>query len=187
MITTIIIDFFDVIRDDGLMRWLKKHGMTKSGKVLEITDENDRGKYTQHELFTLLGKLTGETAVEVRDELNGNNRLNKELVDYIKDELRDKYKIGLISNSDSDYLRREIDKYHLEPLFDAIIISSEVGAIKPELEIFRIALERLGSQADEAIFIDDNPTYVQAAEQLGISAIVYRDFDTFKTDLEGKL
>lgn len=47
-----------------------------------------------------------------------------------------------------------------------------------------MALERLGCKPQEAIFIDDNPNYVKAAETLGIKGLVYRDFETFKNDLE---
>lgn len=184
MITTIIFDFFDVIRDDGLTGWLKKHELTKSGKVLDITNENDQGAYTSHEFFSRLGALVGETAEEVHAELEGDHQFNEELVAYIEGKLRSKYKIGLISNSESAYLRKELDKYNIEPLFDTIIISSEVGAIKPQSKIFDMAFERLGCKPQEAIFIDDNPNYVKAAETLGIKGLVYRDFETFKNDLE---
>ncbi|HTK39311.1 MAG TPA: HAD family phosphatase [Patescibacteria group bacterium] len=187
MITTILFDFFDVIRDDGLARWLRKNGLTKTGDVLAITDANDRGELTPAELFRRLGELTGETADAVEYELEHNNNLNQPLVEYIRDQLRGTYKVGLVSNSKSDYIRNEIRTYELESLFDAFIISSEVGAIKPQPEIFHIALEQLHSQPTETIFIDDNPIYVDAANQLGIHGIVYTDFLELKHALETQL
>ncbi len=79
--------------------------------MLEITEENDRGHLTPHELFfSKLGELTGETAEEVHAELQNNNQLNERLVSYIGNELKEKYRIGLISNSESPYLRNELDK-----------------------------------------------------------------------------
>lgn len=184
MVRAVIFDFFDVIRDDGLNRWLRKHGLTKSGKFLEITDKNDRGGYTNYEFFADLGKLTGESGQEVLDEMENNNQLNEKLVTYITEKLKDRYKIGLISNSESPYLRNELDKFRLEPLFDVIVISSEVGSIKPEPEIFQTALERLNVMPGESVFIDDNSSYVDAAKKLGLEGIVYRDFKSFSNEIE---
>ena len=187
MIKAIIFDFFDVIRDDGLTRWLKKHNLTKTGEVLKITDANDRGTLTKEDTFVRFAHLTGETAAEVEDEMENNNDLNESLVEYIHTELKSSYKIGLISNSASKYIRDEISKYQVKSLFDEITISSEVGAIKPEPEIFQMTLERLGCKPEESVFIDDNPSYVDAAQKLGIQGIVYRDFESFRADLEAIL
>lgn len=183
MTKAIIFDFFDVIRDDGFNRWLRKHGSTKTGEFLEASNKNDRGEYTPEQFFRRLGELSGETADEVEDEMENNNQLNEQLVGYIQTELKPKYKVGLLSNSDSEYIRGEIDKYQLESVFDRIVISSEVGHIKPEPEIFEIALSRLGVGANEAIFVDDNPNYVAAAEAVGLQGVIYRDFDEFKQQL----
>ncbi len=68
-----------------------------------------------------------------------------------------------------------------------IVISSEVGAIKPEPEIFELALKRLGSMPQESIFIDDNPNYVEAAQKLGMQGITYTDFDSFEQQLQNLL
>jgi HAD superfamily hydrolase (TIGR01509 family) len=69
------------------------------------------------------------------------------------------------------------------PLFDEIAISAEVGLIKPEPAVFKHILKQLGVQAGEAIFIDDSPTNVQAAEALGIRSFVFAGTEALRKEL----
>jgi HAD superfamily hydrolase (TIGR01549 family) len=79
---------------------------------------------------------------QVERELEGGNELNESLVSYLS-VLRGNYKIALLSNSSSEYLRHELAKYDLEKFFDEIVISSEVGLIKPEPAVFHYILQKL--------------------------------------------
>ncbi len=57
-------------------------------------------------------------------------------------------------------------------MFDLVVDSCEVGLRKPDPRIWELTLERLGVAANEALFLDDHPTNVAAAEDLGITGIV---------------
>lgn len=81
-------------------------------------------------------------------------------------------------------MRNEIDKYDLEKYFDEIVISSEVGMIKPEPEVFKYILQKLDEKPDECVFTDDNPNYVNAAKELGIHGLVFKDTASFKNEFE---
>ena len=79
---------------------------------------------------------------------------------------------GLLSNSwgMDDYPR------HLFPsLFDAVVISGEVGMRKPEERIFRHAVGLLGLAPEECVFIDDIEVNVAAAEAVGMTAVLHDD------------
>ena len=79
---------------------------------------------------------------------------------------------GLLSNSwgMDDYPR------HLFPsLFDAVVISAEVGMRKPEERIFRHAAGLLGLAPEECVFIDDIEVNVAAAEAVGMTAVLHGD------------
>lgn len=79
---------------------------------------------------------------------------------------------GLLSNSwgHGDYPR------HLFPeMFDAVVISAEVGMRKPEERIFRHAAERLGLAPEDCVFIDDIQANVEAAEALGMTGVLHGD------------
>lgn len=65
------------------------------------------------------------------------------------------YKLGVISNWDGS-ARGLLEEHGLIDFFDTIIISSEVGVLKPEPEIFHIAFEKSGSNAEKGLYVGDN-------------------------------
>jgi putative hydrolase of the HAD superfamily len=69
-------------------------------------------------------------------------------------------------------------------MFDAVVISGEVGLRKPEPEIFVLALERIGLPAGECAFVDDLPHNVAAAARQGLVGIVHRTFEETAGELE---
>src|SRR3989338_11174969 len=111
---------------------------------------------------------------------------NRPLLDYIKTELKPKYKIGIISNAIGDVLYEILLEDDVK-LFDDIVISYRVGVAKPESAIYYFALKNLGVRADETVFIDDIEDFCEAARAVGIRAIHYQDFQQMKTDLESLL
>ena len=81
-------------------------------------------------------------------------------------------KTALVSNC-SHNTRPGVDRLGLEDEFDAVILSFEVRARKPDPAIYRIALERLGDPAPErSAFVDDQPPYCDGAAALGMDAFV---------------
>jgi putative hydrolase of the HAD superfamily len=79
---------------------------------------------------------------------------------------------GLLSNSwgVGDYPR------HLFPgMFDAVVISAEVGMRKPEERIFRHAVELLGLEPQDCVFVDDLEANVTAAEAVGLTGVLHRE------------
>ncbi|WP_258942768.1 HAD family hydrolase [Actinomadura luteofluorescens] len=70
-------------------------------------------------------------------------------------------------------------------LFDAVVISCEVGMRKPDERIFRHALDLLGLDAAECVFIDDIEHNIRAAQALGIRGILHADPDTTIAELRG--
>lgn len=57
--------------------------------------------------------------------------------------------------------------------FDAALISADEGLVKPQPEIYRLALERFGLRPEECFFIDDLPANVEGASVCGISGAVF--------------
>ena len=67
--------------------------------------------------------------------------------------------------------RAQLEYLGIVPLVDAVILSCEVGSMKPYPEIYVTALDELGVAAVDAVFIDDQPTYCVGAEAVGIRPI----------------
>ncbi|MFL5870313.1 MAG: HAD family hydrolase [Solirubrobacterales bacterium] len=80
-------------------------------------------------------------------------------------------KTGLISNSWGlgIYDRAPTD------LFDAAVISGEVGVHKPQPEIYLLACRRLGVEPTAAVFVDDLRENCAGAEAVGMTAVLHRD------------
>ncbi|WP_017626447.1 HAD family hydrolase [Nocardiopsis chromatogenes] len=84
---------------------------------------------------------------------------------------------ALLSNSWGNGYPRE----RFAEVFDAVVISGEVGMRKPEPEIFRMAAERGGLRPQECVFIDDLEHNVAAAIELGMTGILHTDPATTRT------
>jgi putative hydrolase of the HAD superfamily len=87
---------------------------------------------------------------------------------------------GLLSNSWGNEYPRE----GWDDMFDAIVISGEVGMRKPEPEIFGHVLDLLGVEAAQTVFVDDLEHNVRAAESLGLVGVHHTSYDTTAQRLE---
>jgi len=112
----------------------------------------------------------------IRQEFFAGDIVDRTLVEYIRS-LRGKYKTGLISNAWSD-LRDFIVREKFDDAFDKMIISSEVGAAKPEPKIFQIALEQFGVKPKEALFVDDFYVNIEGCEKVGMKGIHFKDAES---------
>lgn len=67
--------------------------------------------------------------------------------------------------------------------FDDIVISGEVGLVKPDPRLFEYFLERTGREAAECLFVDDSRANVEAARALGFRAVHFRSAEQLREEL----
>ncbi|MEM1134413.1 MAG: HAD family phosphatase [Bacteroidota bacterium] len=91
-----------------------------------------------------------------------------------------KYRIFALTNWSQEKFPLVRHKYTFFQLFEDILVSGEEKLIKPDPEIYQLALQRFGIKAEESIFIDDSKKNVIAAEQLGFQVIHYLGTDDLK-------
>jgi epoxide hydrolase-like predicted phosphatase len=82
------------------------------------------------------------------------------------------FKTGLISNS---WSTSHYDRDLLDELFDAVVISAEVGLHKPQPKIYRLAAERLAEPTEACVFVDDLRENCDGAEAVGMTAVLHRN------------
>ena len=99
--------------------------------------------------------------------------VNWRLLGYIR-ELHPRYKVGLLSNAWDDLRQTLHTRWGIDGLFDELIISAEVKLVKPDPRIFHLAVDRLGVQPGETVFIDDIAENIDAARKEGLIAIHYQ-------------
>ena len=85
------------------------------------------------------------------------------------------YRTGLVTNNAAEFREGWRSLIPIAELFDSVVDSSEVGVRKPDPAIYHIALEQVGVAAERAVFVDDFPGNIHAAEQLGMRGILVED------------
>jgi len=143
------------------------NGSAARASVGEITE----GEHWQNVMKML--KLPASESERVRSEFFAGDVVDHEIVEFLRS-IKPKYKTGLISNAWSglrDYIKRE----KFDDAFHHMIISAEVGVAKPDPKIYRIALEQLQVQPEEAVFVDDFIENIEACEKVGMKGIHFRD------------
>jgi len=135
----------------------------------------ERGECTSEEFELMLaGKLvlTGGGPVAgpgLLARMFAGSRLDEAMVELFRRLHAGGVRTGMLSNSWGGGYPREL----FPDLFDAVVISAEVGMRKPEPRIFRHATELIGLSPDECIFIDDIRANVTAAEQIGFTGVLH--------------
>lgn len=93
------------------------------------------------------------------------------------------YGIYLLSNA----FTRQHEYWHRVPgseYFNDTFISADVKLVKPQREIYELALEKFGVAAEECVFIDDLPSNIEMGENCGIRGVVFHgDAEILRTDL----
>ena len=87
--------------------------------------------------------------------------------------LRERYRLLVLSNTNPIHFSMLKARYGLLRHFDDFVLSYEVGALKPEAEIYRQAIERAGCRPQECFFTDDIAINVAAAQENGMEAVQF--------------
>lgn len=188
MIRAIIFDCFGVLVIGKLQPFLYTY-LRHDPKLMEqarvLDDKACAGGITHHEFINQLSKLAGISTKEAQAFFD-QHPPNLGLIELIQTDLKQSYKIGILSNASENLLDELLSVEQLR-LFDSVVLSCEVGLVKPDPRIYRLAATRLGVEPEQCIFIDDLSAYVRGANSAGMSAILYSDLDTLKKDLKSIL
>lgn len=110
------------------------------------------------------------------------------MLDLMK-ELKKRYKLKIIavSNEGRELMVHRIQKFKLKEFIDFFICSCFVHLRKPDLEIYRTAIDLSQVNTEEIIYIDDRKMLVEMLEKEGIKGIYHTSFEQTKTILEDLL
>lgn len=116
--------------------------------------------------FELLASLAGDPGSI------GSGGVRDEMVDFCISIRARGLATGLLTNNAREFEELWKPLIPLDELFDDVVDSSEVGMRKPAPQIYQLALERLGVNASQAVFVDDAPGNVAGAEAVGIASVL---------------
>jgi epoxide hydrolase-like predicted phosphatase len=193
-IRAVIFDIGGVlVRTDDVTaqrRWEARLGLPE-GRLGEIVYRNPVsqratvGDATTEEVWAEVGRQLGLSPAELealQEDFWAGSAWDAELLAFIRS-LRPRFKTGTISDAWLD-ARETIVEYVNSDLFDVSVFSAEEGLRKPDPEIYRRALSRLGVAPQEAIYVDDRPPNVEGASRIGMQAIQFTDSRAVRQEIQ---
>ena len=105
----------------------------------------------------------------------------QEMLELAAELKRKGYLTAVLSNTETAV----VTHFHKQKydMFDELIFSCEHNATKPGARIYQIAIEALGVETGQAVFIDDKEEYIEGARQAGLNAIVFENTTQAKAQL----
>ncbi len=109
--------------------------------------------------------------------------LNEDVINLLP-VLKSRFKLYLLSNTNSIHKKYGYQHYDFLKMFDNLFLSHEVGYVKPEKEIYQAVEKYSGLPAEELIFIDDIKEYVDGAKNLGWDGIQFIGYNNLVEELK---
>ena len=183
VLTSNVFDSFrEFCEREGLEPGAVKRLFREDAEALALLRRLERGELSEdafsERFATMLGVSDHDGLV---DRLFAGMRADEAMVDAVRQARAGGVRTGLVSNS---WGRGRYDRDAFPELFDAVVISGEVGLHKPEPEIFRLAAERVEAAPESCVFVDDLKENCAGAEAVGMTAVLHRGADATVPELE---
>ena len=188
-ITTLFLDIGEVLLTNGWGHDFRSLAAEKFN--LDFTDFDTRHA-TAFETYEL-GKLTMDeyldiavfykprdfTKDEFRQFMFSQSKPYPEMIELIK-RLKKQYclKIIAVSNEARELNTYRIKEFELADFIDFFVSSTYVHIRKPDMDIYKLALDMVQVQPDEVLYIDDTAVFITIAESLGIKGIWHVNYET---------
>jgi epoxide hydrolase-like predicted phosphatase len=182
----IICDFGGVLvlnhEQPAHQKWIKKLNMdyrTIMDTVFgsEAAAQASVGLISEDAFWKVIQKqfsLSDQEGIDFSRDIFAEERINSELIDLIS-LLPKSFKKAVLSNAFSGARQAFTKIFHLDEIFNLIVISAEEGIAKPDDEIYLRTADRLELNPWELLFIDDMLANAQAAAKVGMAAIHFND------------
>jgi putative hydrolase of the HAD superfamily len=186
VLTTSVWDSFaDFCRSKKLEEDTVKRLFREDPEALANLRGLETGRLPEDEFELRFAKRLGlEEASDLIDSMFRGMRPSEPMVAAVRDAHAAGIRTGLVSNS---WSTSHYDRDLLADLFDAVVISAEVGMHKPQPEIYLLAAERLGLPPSSCVFVDDLRENCAGAEALGMTAILHREPEDSIAQMEAML
>jgi putative hydrolase of the HAD superfamily len=185
-ITTLFLDIGGVLLTNGWDTALRKKTAEHFGVDYAELDHRHRVTYDTYEsgkmpLETYLQQIIffeprKFTAEDVKNFILGQATPYQDTIDLVH-RLKAVYglKIAVVSNEGREIAEDRISRFHLKDFVDFFIISAFVHFRKPDLDIYRLALDVAQVQPEEVAYVEDRPLLCEVASGLGIRSVLNRD------------
>jgi putative hydrolase of the HAD superfamily len=187
MYKAIVFDFFGVVCAPMATNWFKKVVPDYEAKKTEfqaLCTESDLGKLSRAEFNQKAAELAGVSVEDVEKGIEAEVAIDTELVAYTRKLKTARYRIACLSNGGHEWTLKVITDHNLSDLFESVILSADLGIVKPDPNTYLRTLEKLELPASEVIFVDDREANVTAAEACEMHGLVFADTASFIEDMQ---
>lgn len=165
--------------------------LSEIAKILSDTKlilEFETGKLSSAEYFKRVCKaLKMEISMDEFRALWGSMFLLEPLVsEKFLEDLRRRKRLILLSNTNEihfEYLEKE---FPILKLVDERLLSYQVGYVKPDPQIYRLAIDKAGVAPERIFFADDRIENVEAARSAGIQAIQFKSETQLRQEMNAR-
>jgi putative hydrolase of the HAD superfamily len=196
-ITTLFVDIGGVLLTNGWDRHARKRAavhfnLEPEFEALEdlhhlmfATYELDEFTMEEYLSRTVFHKARPFTRDQFRDFMFAQSQPYPEMLDLIvRLKARHKLKIAVVSNEARELNAYRIATFKLNGFVDFFISSCFVRMRKPDAGMFRLALDVAQAPAEQIVYIENTPMFVEIAEGLGIRSVLHVDYATTRARLD---
>lgn len=165
---------------------LAPHELTERVFEGEMSRRASVGKASTEQIWADLAAefdLTPTQRHQLEKDFWRGDRVDRQLLSYIR-ALRPQRRTALLSNAWPDVRQHIEERWQFADAFDRIVISAEVGMVKPDPRIYQLTLEQLAVEPAQAVFIDDFPLNVRGAREVGMHAIRFHSPEQVRRELD---
>jgi putative hydrolase of the HAD superfamily len=188
-ITALFVDVGGVLLTNGWDHLARRRAAKNFKLPWAEMEERHRLVFETHEE----GKLTFEdylgwvvfyqkrsfTRAQFRDFMFAQSKPYPKMIDLVAQlKIQHGLKVAVVSNESREVNAYRIRKFKLNGFVDSFISSCFVHIRKPDVEIFRLALDIAQAPAQQVVYIENTPMFVQIAEGLGIRSILHTDYNS---------
>ena len=163
----------------------RESGLDHEHVIVEIfesreLDDYDRGRIGAEQFFEAIRSRLkiGMDAGKMRQLWDDIFRENTPVADLIR-RWHGMRPMFLISNTCQSHVEQFERQFDLFGLFRDRIYSCHVGLLKPEVEIYELALNRFGVEASKTLFVDDRPENIEGARKAGFYGVHFQGYEDF--------
>lgn len=147
------------------------------GAVLhgDLNERFETGRLSGEDFYRQVsGRWAPEISLERFRELWCNIFRENPGMDTLVRTLKGAARLVLVSNTNPWHMAYLLERYPFLECFDTRVLSYEVGARKPQPEMFEAALAASGASPQQCLYFDDMEEHLAAARRLGVNTALLR-------------
>jgi epoxide hydrolase-like predicted phosphatase len=186
MIKAVIFDCFGVLVGRGFDETYRAAGgdpVADHDFITDLLGQTNLGLISEDVFHEALVAQLHISIGQWQEAVRQAEQPDYDLLRYIE-KLHESYKTAILSNANVGTINRHIPEEWIKRCFDTVMVSGELGIVKPDPAIYRQTAKQLAVEPSECVFLDDIEKYLTGAAGTGMQTIRYRNFDQATAELD---